>query len=80
LNGVPGFTSLNLLRVKLVNGITLLNSHSVWKSRTAFEDWNHSEVFRKAHAGGAEKTSEGAKTMSAGPPKLELFVKRPCNG
>ena len=72
LNEVPGFTSFNLLRGKKEDGITLFSSHSVWESQMAFEDWTHSDAFRKAHAG-AGKMSEGAKTMYAGPPKLELF-------
>ena len=69
LNEVPGFKSFNLLRGKTEDGITPFVSHSVWESRTVFEDWTRSEAFRKAHAG-AGKTSEG---IYAGPPKLELF-------
>ncbi|MDX2463201.1 MAG: antibiotic biosynthesis monooxygenase [Porticoccus sp.] len=69
LNEVPGFKSFNLLRGKTEDGITLFCSHSIWDSKVAFEDWTHSEAFRKAHAG-AGKTSEG---IYAGHPKLELF-------
>jgi len=69
LDEVPGFKSFNLLRGKTEGGITLFTSHSVWESKTAFEDWTRSEAFRKAHAG-AGKTSEG---IYSGPPKLELF-------
>ena len=69
LDEVPGFKSFNLLRGKKEGGITLFTSHSVWESKAAFEDWIHSEAFRKAHAG-AGKSSEG---IYAGPSKLELF-------
>lgn len=69
LDVVPGFKSFNLLRGKTEGDISLFTSHSVWESKAAFEDWTHSEAFRKAHAG-AGKTSEG---IYAGPPKLELF-------
>ena len=69
LDEVPGFKSFNLLRGKTEDSITLFTSHSVWESKAAFEDWTHSEAFRKAHAR-AGKTSEG---IYAGPPKLELF-------
>jgi heme-degrading monooxygenase HmoA len=43
-------------------------SHSVWKSRKAFEDWTNSESFRKAH--GQARAPEGTYL---GPPQFEGF-------
>ncbi|CAA0078949.1 Heme oxygenase (staphylobilin-producing) 2 [BD1-7 clade bacterium] len=70
LDEVPGFTSFNLLQGATDEGITLFTSHSVWESRQAFEDWTHSEAFRKAHANAGGGPS---KDIHMGPPKLELF-------
>jgi heme-degrading monooxygenase HmoA len=50
LGGVPGFREFHLLRGARSDEATLYASHSVWDSRTAFEEWTESENFRKAHA------------------------------
>ncbi len=51
LNEVPGFREFHLLQGPGSEEYTLFASHSVWESRQAFEDWTHSEAFRRAHAG-----------------------------
>lgn len=68
LDGVPGFVSFHLLAGPATEEYALFASHSVWTSRQAFEDWTHSEAFRKAHANAG--TSKG---VYLGPPQLELF-------
>lgn len=69
LDEVPGFKSFNLLQGATDDGITLFASHSVWEDRTAFENWTHSEAFRKAHA----SAGGSPRDIYVGPPKLELF-------
>lgn len=51
LSEVPGFVTFHLLRGPEREDHTLYSSHTVWKSKAAFEDWTRSEAFRKAHAG-----------------------------
>lgn len=68
LEGVPGFKQFNLLRGESLEHHTLFASHSIWESRTAFEDWTRSEAFRLAHAGAG--TTKG---MYLGHPILETF-------
>ncbi len=73
LAGVPGFRAFHLLKGHLLRepeseACTLYASHSIWDSRQAFEDWTHSEAFRKAHAGAG-----GSKGIYLGHPQLELF-------
>lgn len=68
LDEVPGFKEFHLLKGATTEEYTLFASHSVWESRQAFEDWTHSEAFRKAHAGAG-----GSKGVYLGPPQLELF-------
>lgn len=68
LDTVPGFKSFNLLQGATTPEHTLFASHSVWASRQAFEDWTHSEAFRKAHAGAGS-----SRDIYLGPPQLELF-------
>lgn len=69
LREVPGFVEFHLLRGPEEADHTLYASHTVWQSRGHFEDWTHSEAFRKAHAqaGGARKD------IYQGPPKFEGF-------
>ncbi len=69
LKEVPGFVEFHLLRGPAEDSHTLYVSHTVWQSRAHFEDWTHSEAFRKAHAqaGGA------SKDIYQGPPKIEGF-------
>ena len=69
LDEVPGFVSFNLLQGASDNGITLFASHSAWEDRNAFENWTHSEAFRKAHA----NAGGSPRDIYVGPPKLELF-------
>ncbi len=48
---------------------TLEASHTIWQSRGHFEDWTHSEAFRKAHA----QAGGTRKDIYQGPPKFEGF-------
>jgi heme-degrading monooxygenase HmoA len=50
LEGVPGFLQFDLLRGPTDDEATLYASHSLWRSRSAFEAWTESDAFRKAHA------------------------------
>jgi len=68
LDSVPGFKDFHLLRGATTEEHTLFASHSVWESKTAFEDWTHSEAFRKAHANAGQ-----TKGIYQGHPNLELF-------
>ena len=69
LREVPGFVEFHLLRGPEAADHRLYASHTVWRSQRHFEDWTHSEAFRKAHAqaGGARKD------IYQGPPKFEGF-------
>jgi heme-degrading monooxygenase HmoA len=68
LDSVPGFKEFHLLQGPTTDEYTLFASHSVWSSRTAFEDWTRSEAFRKAHA-----QAGGARDIYLGPPQFEGF-------
>ncbi|WP_085314474.1 antibiotic biosynthesis monooxygenase family protein [Derxia lacustris] len=68
LDEVPGFKEFHLLQGATTAEFTLFASHSVWESRTAFENWTQSEAFRKAHAGAG-----ASRDIYLGPPNLELF-------
>lgn len=68
LRQVPGFQSFNLLQGPSADGQTLFISHTVWASRTAFEDWTRSEAFRAAHASAGTR-----RDIYLGPPQLELL-------
>jgi heme-degrading monooxygenase HmoA len=68
LSEVPGFKTFNLLAGPTTDDYALFASHSTWESRQAFEDWTHSEAFRKAHA-----NAGASKGVYLGPPRLELF-------
>ena len=54
LEAVPGFIEFHLLRGPEHADHVLYSSHTIWASRSAFEDWTRSEAFRRAHrnAGG----------------------------
>ncbi len=69
LKEVPGFVEFHLLRGPQAADHSLYVSHTVWQSHQHFEDWTHSEAFRKAHAraGGAKKD------IYLGPPAFEGF-------
>ena len=68
LDGVPGFKSFNLLRGPAHEEFTLFASHSIWESSEAFDNWTHSEAFRKAHA-----SAGGARDLYLGHPEFEGF-------
>jgi heme-degrading monooxygenase HmoA len=68
LKGVPGFVSFELLRGPEREGVRLYASHSLWRSRDAFEEWTRSEAFRLAH-----KDAGGNRGLYAGPPQFEGF-------
>ena len=57
LPDAPGFLRFKLLRGERGETETLFISHSEWASRQAFEDWNNSEEFTRAHRQG--RTPEG---------------------
>lgn len=68
LEGAPGFLSFHLLRGPEQEEYTLFASHSTWESPAAFENWTHSEAFRKAHA-----SAGGSKGLYLGHPEFEGF-------
>lgn len=69
LEGVPGFQEFHLLQGPSLEDHSLFASHSIWASRQAFEDWTHSEAFRKAHA----NAGASSKGIYLGPPQFEGF-------
>ena len=68
LKSVPGFVSFELLRGPEREGCRLYASHSLWRSREAFEAWTRSEAFRLAH-----KDAGDNRALYAGPPQFEGF-------
>ena len=46
----------------------LYSSHTVWRTREAFEDWTRSDAFRAAHRGAGDH-----KPLYLGPPRFEGF-------
>ena len=70
LKQVPGFREFHLLRGLAQDDHVLYASHTIWESKTAFEDWTQSQAFRDAHrnAGGA-----GTRSLYLGPPQFEGF-------
>lgn len=69
LDTVPGFRSFNLLQGPTMAEYTLFASHSIWERRKDFENWTHSESFRKAHA----NAGGPRKNIYLGPPQFEGF-------
>jgi len=65
---VPGFVEFHLLKGPQTDACTLYASHTVWRSKAAFEAWTHSEAFRAAHAGAG-----GARDIYLGHPVFEGF-------
>ena len=49
LDKVPGFVEFRPLKGSEAEDHTLYASHTVWKTRAAFEAWTQSEAFRAAH-------------------------------
>jgi len=68
LHEVPGFIEFHLLRGPAKEDHVLYSSHTIWRSRAAFEDWTRSEAFRRAHAGAGAN-----KPMYLGHPEFEGF-------
>jgi len=54
LDSVRGFQKFNLLKGLTNESYTLYSSHSVWDSKSDFENWKKSDAFRKAHSGGGQ--------------------------
>ena len=57
LNTVPGFVEFHLLKGPEAEDHTLYASHTVWQSKSAFEDWTKSKAFRVAHARAGNNTT-----------------------
>ena len=68
LDKVPGFVEFHLLRGPEAEDHTLYASHTIWKSRAAFEAWTKSEAFRAAHARAGDN-----KPLYLGHPQFEGF-------
>ena len=49
LAGVAGFVAFHLLRGPVREDHVLYSSHTIWRSRAAFEAWTTSDAFRAAH-------------------------------
>ncbi|MGP1394193.1 MAG: antibiotic biosynthesis monooxygenase family protein [Inquilinaceae bacterium] len=72
LSEVPGFVEFHLLRGPVAEDHTLYASHTIWASRSHFEDWTRSEAFRKAHS-----RADGTRDIYLGHPDFEGFVAIP---
>ena len=70
LRSVPGFESFHLLRGPRHDDHVLYSSHTVWASKSAFEDWTRSDAFRQAHKDAGQA---GTRAMYLGPPQFEGF-------
>ena len=68
LAGVPGFVEFHLLRGPEREDHVLYSSHSLWRSRAAFEAWTKSEAFRLAH-----RDAGGNRPLYLGHPEFEGF-------
>ena len=68
LPGVPGFQRFSLMRGASGEDHTLYITHTVWDSKTAFENWVGSDAFAKAH----QQTPPPKESM-LGNPVLEKF-------
>ena len=68
LEQVPGFVEFHLLKGPEAEDHTLYASHTVWKTRSAFEAWTKSEAFRAAHAQAGDN-----KPLYMGHPQFEGF-------
>lgn len=68
LDDVPGYIEFHLLRGPEAEDHTLYASHTVWRSRSDFENWTRSDAFRKAHA-----NAGGSRDIYLGHPELEGF-------
>ncbi len=68
LPGLPGFVAFHLLRGPEAEDHVLYASHTVWDSRSHFEDWTRSEAFRRAH-----DRAGSSRDLYLGPPQFEGF-------
>ncbi len=68
LRAVPGFVEFHLLRGPAREDHVLYASHTIWRSRDAFEAWTRSEAFRLAH-----QRAGGSKPLYVGHPEFEGF-------
>src|SRR5690348_8470684 len=68
LHEVPGFVEFHLLKGPEREDHVLYASHTIWRSREAFEAWTRSEAFRAAH-----RNAGGNKPLYLGHPNFEGF-------
>ena len=68
LGEMDGFVAFHLLRGPEAEDHVLYASHTVWRSRSAFEAWTRSEQFRQAHG-----RVPGTKPLYLGHPQFEGF-------
>lgn len=68
LASVPGFKEFHLLQGESNGSYTLFSSHALWESAEDFQNWTHSEAFKKAHSNAGQ-----TRDMYLGPPQLECF-------
>lgn len=68
LSAVPGFREFRLMKGPEAEDHTLYASHTVWASKSAFEDWTKSEAFRAAH-----RSAGANKPLYIGGPQFEGF-------
>ena len=81
LRGVPGFVSFHLLRGPAREDHVLYSSHTIWRDKTAFEDWTTSEAFRQAHRNaGGNRPTETLKTLPGVTGLHKPGFNGPCHG
>jgi len=68
VDGEPGFIRNEILR-PAENSSEQHIVFTMWESRKDFENWTHSESFRKAH----EKAGETPREWFLAPTRLEMF-------
>jgi heme-degrading monooxygenase HmoA len=68
LHAVPGFVEFRLLKGPERDDHVLYASHSLWRSRAAFEAWTRSEAFRAAHRDAGE-----GRSLTLSHPEFEGF-------
>jgi heme-degrading monooxygenase HmoA len=69
LKDVPGFIEFHLLKGPQRDDHVLYSSHTVWKTRAAFEAWTQSEAFRAAHRNAGHES----RSLYLGHPEFEGF-------
>lgn len=68
LKEMEGFEGFHLLRGPEAEEHVLYASHTIWRSRAAFEAWTRSEQFRDAH-----RNAGANKPLYQGHPQFEGF-------